>query len=128
MFRFLLVLICAPLTAALAQGGAIHLRITSPNRAQFRVIRSSADSTQPPIFGVGTWDILADTSAVSGGPVQTMEVATTDSATIVHVEATQNGRVIASGDGAYVTIRREADAISIGVRSRVPTSLAPRKP
>jgi len=46
------------------------------------------------------------------------------------LEATQGGRVIASGDGPYVLIRQEADAISIATRSRAPTAVlrALRKP
>jgi hypothetical protein len=46
-----------------------------------------------------------------------------DTSSQVHVAATRNGRVIASGDGAYMTVRREAGGVAIEVKSAVPPAV-----
>jgi len=128
MVRSIILLIIVPLSSVFAQHAPVHLTITSANMAQFRVVRSSQDSVQRPMFGRGRWDI-ADSGVVrDAAAAETVEIAALDTLSPVHVEATQNGRVIASGEGAYVTVRRQSDAISIDARSRAPASVRITKP
>jgi len=42
---------------------------------------------------------------------------------MIHVEAKQNGRVIASGDGVYLTVHRDSSGIAIEARSSVPAAV-----
>jgi hypothetical protein len=65
--------------------------------------------------------------AVSTG--EEVRVSSIDSK-IIHVDAVQNGRVIASGDGAYVAVHREGIGVAIQARSQIPPSVTPevRKP
>ena len=114
----LLMLLVVPAIDALAQNQAVHLVISAPNHAQFWVLRPAVDSGRGPVFGKGRLEILANATDET---IQGIEIGTLDTVNKVHVEATQNGRVIASGDGAYVTVRHEANGIALDVRSAVPT-------
>ena len=123
----LLMLLVLPLGAVLAQSRPVHLVISAPNSAQFWVVRPAHDSGAGPVFGRGRVEFVADAeeaSAAAALPI--IEVGTLDTLNRVHVEATQNGRVIASGDGAYFTVRREANGIALDVRSQVPPSARER--
>jgi len=65
---------------------------------------------------------IAAGDPVTSGEFHTLEVAASDTVNNVHVEATQGTRVIASGDGRYVTVRREQNGIAIEARTDAPTS------
>jgi hypothetical protein len=56
--------------------------------------------------------------------LQTIELKAFDSSGKIHMEASQDGRVIASGDGSNLTVRRDVDGIVIEARSHPPTSAA----
>jgi hypothetical protein len=96
--------------------------ISSPNQALFQVSVPATDSGRGPIIGRGRLEYSAETGDVF--------VTSLDSLTNVHVEAAQNGRVIASGDGAYVVVHREPNGVAIESRSQLPPSVTPvtRKP
>ena len=86
--------------------------ISAPNQASFQII-SAKDSGRGPIFGRGRLEYAAEMGDV-------FLVSSHDTVSLVHVEATQNGRVIASGDGAYVVVHREATGVAIEVKSQAP--------
>ena len=119
MIRSILILFAMPIGGVLAQNPppAIYLLISSPNRAAFQISRPSSDSGRGPLLARGRLEIAADMGEV--------RVTSLDTLNSVHVDATQNGRVIASGDGAYVMVRREASGVAIEARSQAPTSAAP---
>ena len=120
MIRLSLLLLSLPFAAAFAQGAPVHVLISSPNG--FRMSVPSTDSGRGPVIGRGRLEY----SAEKGDLFITSE----DSLASVHVDATQNGRVIASGDGAYVVVHREATGVVIEARSQIPPSVTPdvRKP
>jgi hypothetical protein len=117
MIRSFLLLLSLPFAAAFGQTAPIHLLISSPNRAEFRISRPSSDSGRGPLLGRGRIELASEMGEV--------HVTSLDSLNPVHVDATQNGRVIASGDGAYVVARREAGGVTIESRSQLPTSITP---
>ena len=82
-------------------------------------MHSGLDTVGQPLFARGRVELAAEAAAPAG-----MEVTALDTTTAVHIEATQNGRVIASGDGVFLTVRRDADGVAIEARSRVPASVA----
>jgi hypothetical protein len=48
------------------------------------------------------------------------DIAAVDTLNNVHVEATQDGRIIASGDGRFLTVRQSEGGILIEARSAAP--------
>ena len=123
MLRLTLFLMIAPLVGVVAQAAPVHLTITSANQTEFRVLRQSRDSVQRPLFGRGRLELVADSGVAAQSPFESLEITTLDTTGQIRVEATQAGRVIASGDGAYVTIRHEAEGISIEARSHAPAAV-----
>jgi hypothetical protein len=73
----------------------------------------------------GSIELAVPELAKVGGSdaLSAMQIAALDTSSQVHVAATQNGRVIASGDGAYMTVRREASGVAIEVKNVVPASV-----
>jgi hypothetical protein len=131
MIRSLLLCVAVPLASAAGQAAPVRLTVTSPNQAAFRIIHSAPDSLHGPLVARGRVDFLLAESASGGraGPADAVEITAVDTTTAVHVEATQNGRVIAGGDGAYLTIRRDTNGVAIVARSSVPSATVPsRKP
>ncbi|HEY7394648.1 MAG TPA: hypothetical protein VH559_07385, partial [Gemmatimonadaceae bacterium] len=63
-------------------------------------------------------------AARGGGTFQGIELTALDTTTAIHVEATQNGRVIASGEGVYLKVHRDTTGIAIEARSSVPVAIA----
>ena len=110
MIRSSLLLLSLPLAAAFAQSAPIHVLISAPNG--FLMSIPSTDSGRGPIIGRGRLEYSAE--------AQEVRVTSTDSLKSVHVDATENGRVIASGDGAYVVVHREATGVVIEARSQIP--------
>lgn len=123
MIRSSLLLLSLPFAAAFGQRAPIHLLVTSPNQAEFQISMPSRDSGRGPIVGRGRLEY-----AVEMGDV--VRVTSRDSRTSVHVDAVENGRVIASGGGADVVVHREATGVAIEARSQIPPSATPevRKP
>jgi hypothetical protein len=119
VIRSSLLLLSLPFAAAFGQRAPIHVLIASAN--SFLLSSPSADSGRGPIVGRGRLDYGLDT--------EELRVSSVDSTTI-HVDAVQNGRVIASGDGAYVVVHREGSGVAIEARSQIPQSVTPgaRKP
>ena len=125
MIRSLLLLLALPLGSVVAQTAAVRLTVTSPNQAAFRIIRSGPDSVERPLVARGRIEVLAEPPTARGvGTLQGMEITALDTTTAIHVEAKQNGRVIASGEGVYLTVRRDTSGIAIEARSSVPTAIA----
>lgn len=119
MLRRVLVFLLSPVAALVAQTTPIRLTITASNNAAFRVLRSG-DSPTEARYGRGTWEMMTDSSATDSSGV--VAVLAQDSLSRVHVEAREGSRVVASGDGAFVTIRRDAGVVFIESRSRAPSS------
>lgn len=122
MVRTLLLLVALPFGAVAAQDASIHLTISSRNQSEFRVVQSPNDSTQRPLFGRGRLELAAE-NASPRDAAGTVEVVSMDSLSMVHVEATRDGRVIASADGGYLLVRRELGAVAIEARSSAPASV-----
>jgi hypothetical protein len=101
----------------------IHVVISSPNRAAFRFSLPLSDSVRAPVIAKGVVDLNADVE-------REVDVTSADTLNLVHVEATQNGRVIASAEAPYVVVRREGNGVVIESRSQLPPSVTPvtRKP
>lgn len=118
MIRSFLLLLSLPFAAGFAQSAPIHVLVSSPNRASFRVSISPRDSGLAPIVARGRIEYAAEMGDV-------FRVTSEDSLTSVHVEATQYGRVIASGDGRYVMVHREGAGVAIEARDQVPASVTP---
>lgn len=123
VIRSCLLLLSLPFAATFAQSAPVYVLVSSPNRASFQISIPSTDSGRGPIIGRGRVEYAAELGDV-------FFVSSRDSLTSVHVDATQNGRVIASGDGAYVVVHREATGVAIEARSQIPPSAIPevRKP
>jgi len=119
MLRRVVVFLLSPIAALVAQTTRIHITITAQNNGQFRVLRSTDAPTQAR-FGRGTWEMMSDSTA--GDSSDVVAVVAQDSLSRVHVEAREGMRVVASGDGAFVTIRQYAGIVFIESRSRVPSS------
>jgi hypothetical protein len=117
MFRRALMLFVFPLSGLVAQATPLYITITATNNAQFRVVRSM-DSASRTVFGQGRM-LITDSGSVVGAS-ETLIVIATDSLSRVHVEASEHDRVVASGDGAFVTIRRDTSSVFIEARSRAP--------
>ena len=120
MIRSSLLLLSVPFAGAFAQRAPIHVLISAPNG--FLMSIPSTDSGRGPIIGRGRLEYSAETGEV--------RVTSVDSLKSVHVDAIQNGRIIASGDGAYLVVHREATGVAIEARSQIPPAVTPgvRKP
>ena len=119
MLRQALMCLLSPIAALAAQATPLHITITASNDAAFRVVRSS-DSTTQARFGRGRWEIMTDSATAGSSDV--LAVVAQDSVNPVHVEAREGNRVVASGDGAFVTIRRDMGVVFVESRSRAPSS------
>ena len=117
-----LLLLALPVGAVCAQSSPVHVLVTSPNGAEFRIVRTTRDAAERPIFARGRLE-LAVAEAPEAGAIQTTEIVGLDTVNNLHVEATQGGRVIASGDGRYLTVRRQETGIVIEARSAAPLSV-----
>ena len=120
MLRRVLVFLLSPVAALVAQATPIHITITASNDGAFRVLRSGDSPTQAR-FGRGTWEMMTDSSRTTDSS-DVVAVLAQDSLSRVHVEARERSRVVATGDGAFVTIRRDAGVVFIESRSRAPSS------
>jgi len=120
MLRRVLVFVLSPVAALVAQTTPIHITITASNDGVFRVLRASDSSTKA-LFGRGRLEMMSDSSTTTDSS-NVVAVLAQDSLNRVHVEAREGSRVVASGDGAFITIRRDAGVVFIESRSRVPSS------
>ena len=100
----------------------IILVISAPNQASFQII-PARDSGRGPLFGRGRLEYAAEMGDV-------FFVSSQDTLSLVHVDATQSGRIIASGEGAFVVVHNEATGVAIESKSQLPPSVTPvtRKP
>ena len=96
------------------------MRIVSVNNAEFRIVGFLTDSSIAPLYGRAQRVVDLSLSAREAITVGT------DSTERVHVEVTQNGQVIASGDGRFVTVRKDAARVTLAVDDRAPRPLTPR--
>ena len=123
MIRATLLLLALPLAGLLAQKPPVTFLITAANNAEFRVLALPHDSTLGPVRARGRLELAFNAASLIDANAQpTLEIATSDTLNKVHVDATQNGRVIASGEGAYVLIRRDGTGVAMEVRDHVPAS------
>ena len=124
MIRPLLVLLALPFGSLVAQASVVRIAITSPAQAAFRIVRFERDSAERPLIAHGRVEIAAEAPSARGiAMFQGMEVTSLDSISRVHVDATLDGRVIASGDGVYLTIHRDTLGVAIEARSNVPPAI-----
>jgi hypothetical protein len=114
-----LVLLALPASGLVAQLAPLRIVITAPNNAGFRVSHSSNGPNDHFAIGRGRWEITTDSGAIG-----TLAVVAADSMTRIHVEASERNRVIATGDGSFVAIRRDTAFVSVDARSRAPSSFS----
>jgi hypothetical protein len=117
-----LALLALPLAGLLAQA-PVEVRISAANDAVF-VIRMPGDSTYPrsmtPLMARGTAQLTARV------PVT---ITARDSVSRIHVEASENGRLIASAEGPYVTVLRDSTgSVLLQARATFPPPPASRRP
>jgi hypothetical protein len=124
MIRSLLLVLAVPLGSLAAQASAVHLTVTSPNQAAFRISPLGVDSLHRPLIARGRVDLMTGSSTALAAGAQEMEITALDTTSAIHIEASQNGRVIASGEGVYLHVRRDTIGISIEARSSVPAAIA----
>jgi hypothetical protein len=117
MFRYIVPLLGLPLSGLLAQRAPLHIVITAPSNATFRIADLSNDPTARNQFGKGRWEITTDSATV-----RTMAFIATEPLVRLHVEARENDRIVASGDGAFVTVRRDSGTVSIESRNHAPSA------
>jgi len=108
--------------AVLARTSSIRVTIEAPNHTQYR-LEAPHDSTTRSLLLRGraaiNWGAPASAADASS---YTMEITSLDSTSQIHVQAAQNGRVIASGEGAYLALRRDSVGIAIEAGRHVPPS------
>jgi hypothetical protein len=117
MFRRVMMVLALPVSGLMAQSTPVHITIVGTNNAEFQVVRST-DTGKPNLRGRGRWEI-ADSGAVGSTAIA---IIATDSLSRVHVEASQDGRLVASADGGFVVVRRDPAFVSIEARGRAPSS------
>ena len=123
MIRSTLLLLALPVGGLLAQKPPVTFLITAANNAEFRVLALPHDSALGPVRARGRLELaFGPASLIDANARPTIEVATSDTLNKVHVDAMENGRVIASGEGVYVLIRHEAAGVAMEVRDQVPAS------
>jgi hypothetical protein len=128
MLRSALMLLAVPLAGMLAQTSPIHVTVvsTSPLTARFRPPLDSAH--RPLLVSQGRVELNMSNDAGRPDTLQTIELRALDNTSTIHLEASQNGHVIASADGSYLAVRRAVDGIVIEARSQPPASGAQPKP
>ncbi len=93
-----------PFTAVRAETSLIRITIEATNLAEFRFVVPLDSTTRPIHVARGraelVWGIYPFSSM--------MEITSLETTTQVHVEAAQNGRTIASGEGTYLVLRRDS--------------------
>jgi len=106
-------LLALPMAGLLAQA-PVEVRISAANGAAF-IIRTPNDSVrmaQKPIVARGDVDYRAS------GPIT---VAAADSVSQIHIEARENGRLIATAEGPYVGILRDSTGrVMVAARGSIP--------
>ncbi len=105
------------LPAVRAETSLIHITIEAANEAAIRIVAPQDSTTSPIRFG-GRMDYIWGTYR----PSSMMEITSLDTTRQVHIEATQNGRVIASGEGTYLVLHRDSVGVRIEAWSHVPPS------
>lgn len=118
MLGRIIALLVLPLAGLLAQtpDQVVHVTISSPNNAAFRLIGFMTDSSRKPIVGRGT-----ATLEWSFSPKEALAVAAVDSVSQIHIEASQNGKLIGIAEGAYVGVLRDSTgAVMVAARGSIP--------
>ena len=118
-----LLLLALPAGGLLAQHSPIHLVISSANGSEFRVVHTVRDSSERPRLARGKLEFAFASSARDSTVFGKTDIAAVDTMNTVHVDATQDGRVVASGDGRYLTVRQANGAVVIEARSAAPASI-----
>jgi hypothetical protein len=116
-----------------AQGARpIRLTMESPTNAEYRLVvqgdstscrraPASTACTKRPLLLRGLTTIHWWTS-VGPSDARIMEITSLDTTAQVHVEASQYDRVISSGQGSYLILRRDSVGLAIEAWSHVPPS------
>jgi hypothetical protein len=108
--------------AVLTQGSSIRVTIDAPNHSQYR-LEAPQDSMMRYVLLRGRAAInWGAPTGPSDASAYAMQITSLDSTSQIHVEAAQNGRVIASGEGSYLVLRRDSVGIAIEAWSHVPPS------
>ena len=118
MLRRVVALLAFPMACLLAQAPTelVRVTITSANNAAFRVIGSMTDSSRKPIVGRGSATMLLRLS-----PREGLNVAAVDSVSQIHIEASENGKLIATAEGPYVGVLRDSTGrVMVAARGSIP--------
>jgi len=112
---------------AQTQSAAVRVTITSANNAAFRLVGFMTDSSRRPIVGRGS-----ATLELSSSPKEALTVAAVDSVSQIHIEASQNGKLIGIAEGPFVGVLRDSTgAVMVaawGSNPREPFSFSRRRP
>ena len=135
MFRRVSALLALPIAGLFAQGTDVQVRITAANGAAYRIFNVPGPGVSGDTAGVMKRPvILRGESQLSYRTVEggALTVAAVDSVSRIHIEASQNGRVIATAEGPYVAVLRDSSGhVMVAARSgipREPFSFSPRRP
>ena len=121
MMRLVALFVAAPLSALIAQASPYKVTITGDT--EFRVVRP-ADSTSRPLFARGRMEVTEGVGRDSSAHL--MEIAAVDTLRRVHVDVSQDGRVVASATGEYVRVWRENGHVVVEARAKAPAEMIPQ--
>ena len=118
MLRRVVALLALPMAGLLAQTPVqtVRVTITSVDNAEYRLVGAAADSSRKPITGRGraTMDVLLSAR-------EAFTVAAVDSVSRIHIEASENGRLIGTAEGPYVAVLRDSTgSLMVAARGSVP--------
>jgi hypothetical protein len=119
MLSRVVALLALPMAGLLAQATEVQVRITAANNAAYRVISGPGNTTatgQTPIVARG--ETVFTYGVADSIP---LAIAAADSVSRIHIEARENGRLIATAEGPYVAVLRDSTGrVMVGARGSIP--------
>ena len=117
MFGRVVALLALPIAAATAQV-PVMVKVSASNNGSY-VVRSLTDSSHAPgrtagLIARGDMQLNAQLNGVTS-------IAAVDSMTVLHVDATESGRVVATAIGRYILVQRDTNGVALQARSNIPS-------
>ena len=120
MLRRLVVLLALPVAGLFAQGTEVQVRISAANNAAYRIV--GGDSSRGPF---NTPLIARGTTSFNVVTLGGVTIAAVDSVSRIHIEASENGRLVATADGPFVAVRRDSSGhVMVEARGSIPPDSA----
>ena len=113
-----LVALLALSTAAATAQAPVVVKVSASNNGSF-VVRSLTDSSHAPGHTVGL--IARGDLQMNVQVNEVTTIAAADPMTVVHVDATENERVVATAVGRYIIVQRDTNGVALQVRSNIPS-------